>query len=194
MNTAAAVPTEEMLRATCRREHPHCFACSDPAEGGLGLRFHVGADGRVGASWECPVGGESYPGIVHGGLVATLLDAAMVHALFARGIVGWTGDLRVRYRSSVLIGRPVTVHAWMVQAFGPLYRLEAELRQGASCCAEAKARFMRPPGTEQSAASTSGLDARRYSRGMWRDLADTSNCVRSSRPVSTSWPASRTSN
>jgi acyl-coenzyme A thioesterase PaaI-like protein len=142
MKPAVAAPTEEVLRAICRREHPHCFACSDPADGGLGLHFQVDAGGGVTARWTSPPGGESYPGIVHGGLVATLLDAAMVHALFARGIVARTGELRIRYRSPVCIGSSVTVRAWLTNGNGRLFVLEAELRQGASVCAEARAKFM----------------------------------------------------
>ena len=142
MNAAATVPTEERLRATCRREHPHCFACSDPVDGGLGPHFHVDLDGGVTARWTCPVGGESYPGIVHGGVVATLLDAAMVHSLFARGVVARTGELRIRYRSPVCIGSPVVVRAKLANEGGRLFVLEAELRQGASLCAEARAKFM----------------------------------------------------
>jgi tRNA-Thr(GGU) m(6)t(6)A37 methyltransferase TsaA len=143
MTTAATHPTDELLRATCRREHPHCFACSDPAEGGLGLAFRVLPDGAVQATWTAPLGAESYPGIVHGGLTATLLDAAMVHALFARGIAGLTGDLRIRYRSPVCIGSPVTVRAWLTSDFDPGFALAAEIRQGASLCAEANGKFMR---------------------------------------------------
>ncbi len=145
MKAVAVAPTEETLRATCRREHPHCFACSEPAEGGLGLRFQIRPDGGVQAIWACPAGGESYPGIVHGGFTATLLDAAMVHALFARGIAGLTGELRIRYRNPVCIGSPVTVRAWLKNDFNPGFALEAELRQGASLCAEADGKFMRAP-------------------------------------------------
>jgi uncharacterized protein (TIGR00369 family) len=99
-------------------------------------------DGDVTARWTCPAGGESYPGIVHGGVVATLLDAAMVHALFARGVVARTGELRIRYRSPVCIGSPVVVRAKLANEGGRLFVLEAELRQGTSLCAEARAKFM----------------------------------------------------
>lgn len=149
MNAAVAAPTEERLRATCRREHPHCFACSDPAEGGLGLRFTIGSDGGVHAAWTCPPGGESYPGIVHGGLIATLLDAAMLHALFARGIAARTGELRVRYRNPVCIGSPITIHAWLRRQCAALFELEAELRQGASLCAQAESKFMSQNGSDE---------------------------------------------
>ncbi|MDI1247531.1 MAG: PaaI family thioesterase [Lacunisphaera sp.] len=146
MNTAAAAPTEAILRATGRREHPGCFACGDPAAGGLGLKFKIAVPGGVEARWTCPAGGESYPGIMHGGMVATLLDAAMVHALFARGITARTGELRIRYRRPVSSGSPVTIRGWLVRACGPLFMLQAELQQDDSLCAEARAKFMQIPG------------------------------------------------
>lgn len=141
-------PSAALLEATCRREHAHCFACRAPEEGGLGLHFRVEPDGVVEALWNSPVGTESYPGIVHGGLVATLLDAAMAHALFARGIAGRTGDLRIRYRSPVRIGSTVRVRVWLTDAFGPLYGMQAEVLEGARVCAAATARFMRARPTE----------------------------------------------
>lgn len=152
MNPLSTAPTDEMLRATCAREHPHCLACSDPADGGLGLRFQVGPDGAVHTTWNCPPGGENHPGIVPGGLIATLLDAAMAHALFAHGVAGRADDLRIRYRDPLRPGTPLTLRAWLTSGFDPLYTLEAELRQGASLCAEAEARFMRTPGVDEPAA------------------------------------------
>ena len=143
MNMAAVAPTEAALRATCRREHPRCFACSETEVGGLGLKFIVEAGGAVAATWTCPAAGESYPGIVHGGLVATLLDAGMAHALFARDIVAQTGELTVRFRNPALIGSPVVVRAWLRAEHDPLFQLAADLRQGGSLCATARAKFMR---------------------------------------------------
>lgn len=145
MKAVAAVPTEATLRAVCRREHPHCFACGDPAEGGLGLRFRIEAGGDVTAAWDCPARGEGYPGLLHGGLAATLLDAAMTHALFARGIVARTGELRVRYRHPICLGSPARIRARLARSLEPLFLLEAELTQGVSRCATARAKFMRVP-------------------------------------------------
>lgn len=142
MDTAAAAPTEAALRALCAREHHASFACRPVATGGLGLTFTLQADGSVSAHWTCPPGGESYAGIVHGGLLATALDSAMVHALFARGIVARTGELNVRYRQSVRAGEPVTVTARHHSAYHPLHRLVAELHQAGTLCARATGKFM----------------------------------------------------
>lgn len=140
--TAAAVPTDTMLAALCRREHSRCFACRPVSDGGLGLVFTVMPDGAVSAEWLCPAGFESYSGIVHGGLLATALDSAMVHALFAQGIVGRTGELTVRYRRSIVTDRPMTVQAWLRSTYPPLFELESEIRQGDAVCAHARGKFM----------------------------------------------------
>lgn len=142
MQVTATAPTEACRCATHRRAHPHCFACGEAVPGGLGLQFRVGCDGGVAADWTCPAFYQSYDGILHGGLIATLLDCAMVQALFAHGVVARTAELRVRYHHPVHTGERVTVTAWLRTQCGPLYCLEAEVRQQGVECTTAQAKFM----------------------------------------------------
>ena len=112
-----------------------------------GLHFGVQTDGSVAANWTCPPGGESYAGIVHGGLLATALDSAMVHALFARGIVARTAELNVRYRHPVcadeLLEAVGLIHRrHHRRSFGLLHELEAEIRRDGGVRARAHAKFM----------------------------------------------------
>jgi acyl-coenzyme A thioesterase PaaI-like protein len=130
------------MRALCAREHPVCFACRPPAKGGLGLSFVLQSDSSVAANWTCPPGCESYAGIVHGGLLATALDSAMVHTLFARDIVARTGELNVRFYQSVRSGEPTAVTGRLRDAHPPLFQLEAEIRQAGVLCARASGKFM----------------------------------------------------
>ncbi len=141
MATVAA-PTEESLRTLCDREHRHCFACRAVAEGGLGLVFHVTAEGGVEAQWQCPAGNESFEGILYGGIIATVLDSAMVHALFAHGVSARTGSLKLRYRVPAAAGALFTVRAELEQSHPPLYELHATLDQDGSICATARGKFM----------------------------------------------------
>lgn len=140
-----AAPAEETLRELCAREHARCFACRPVAEGGLGLTFEVRQDGTLRSEWNCPAGLESYAGIIHGGILATALDSAMVHVLFASGIVARTGELRIRYRRSVRSAAPAVVTARLRDVLRPLFRLEAEIVQDGVVCTEASAKFMAMP-------------------------------------------------
>ncbi|GAA5481099.1 hypothetical protein Hsar01_00305 [Haloferula sargassicola] len=83
-----------------------------------------------------------YAGILHGGLVATLLDAAMVHALFSLGCHGLTADMKIRFLRQVRIDAPVEVEGWQERAKAGLHRMESSLRQDGYLCAQGSASFM----------------------------------------------------
>lgn len=142
MRATAIAPTEGQRTSVHRRAHARCFACGAGVVGGLGLRFQLENDGAVAAEWDCPDAGRSYDGILHGGLVATLMDSAMVHALFARNVIARTAELRVRYHQPVRTGDRVTVTARLRAQCGPLYCLAAEVWQQGRKCATAQAKFV----------------------------------------------------
>lgn len=121
-----------------RKHHPGCIACSP---GGLGLRFARQPDGSVLATFPCPPEYQGYEDRLHGGVIATLADAAMTHCLFARGITAFTAKLEVTYRHPARVGREATVQAWLVSDSEVLYELKAEVRQGTRRCAQARGLF-----------------------------------------------------
>lgn len=156
---AAVAPTESALSALCAREHPACFACRPAAQGGLGLAFAVQSNGSVAADWTCPPGGESYAGIVHGGLLATAIDSAMIHALFARGIVARTGELNVRFCELVRTGEPTAVTARLREAHPPLFQLEAKIHQAGVLCVRANGKFMAGNRDDRAIPGLAGVSA-----------------------------------
>jgi acyl-coenzyme A thioesterase PaaI-like protein len=83
-----------------------------------------------------------YPGMLHGGVICTLLDGAMTNCLFAHRLVGVTADLNVRFRHPVAVNRPARVRAWFHTKRSPLHRLAAEVLQGGRVVATATARFV----------------------------------------------------
>lgn len=122
--------------------HSCCFACGD-SEIGLGLKFVENEDGSVAAEWLCRNCYQSYDGIIHGGIVATLLDAAMTNCLLAQGIEAVTADLEVRYKAPLRPGKIVYISARLVGKRGPTYSLESQVKQDGGIAAAAKARFMK---------------------------------------------------
>jgi acyl-coenzyme A thioesterase PaaI-like protein len=122
--------------------HPFCFACSGSNPMGLALRYNVAPDGSVSASFIGNCALESYPGILHGGLVATLLDGAMTNCLFAQSIRAMTAELQVRYRDPVLSAEELQVRAWLDSTRHGIYKLSAEITQGGNLKARAQAKFI----------------------------------------------------
>lgn len=119
--------------------HAQCMACGANAE--LGLRFHasgpvITASLRLKPEWQ------GYSGALHGGMTATLLDAAMTHCLFHQGIEAMTADLQVRYLAPVPCSDLVELEATLVGQRKSVYELTAELRSGGVVKARAKAKFM----------------------------------------------------
>ena len=85
-----------------------CFACGPDNAAGLRMTFEYGdgtARSRVVPRRE--FGGWS--NIMHGGIVATLLDEAMAHAAIAAGVRAVTARIEVRFRKAVPTDVPLVV-------------------------------------------------------------------------------------
>ncbi|MCG3137861.1 MAG: hypothetical protein HJJLKODD_01716 [Phycisphaerae bacterium] len=123
--------------------HPACIACRNRVDGGLGLQFESTADGSVEARYECEAFYQGYPDRLHGGIIATLLDAAMTHCLFSKWIRGYTAKLQIRYRHPVRVGEVAIVRAALCETREPLHRLTASIVQEGRICAKAEATFVK---------------------------------------------------
>jgi acyl-coenzyme A thioesterase PaaI-like protein len=123
--------------------HPFCFVCSRANPMGLALHYEPQPDGSVTANFLGRHTLEGYTGLLHGGVIATLLDGAMTHCLFARGICGLTAELKVRYHQSVVATEAVFIQAWLDNDAHGLYQLRAELTQGGVVKVGATGKFMR---------------------------------------------------
>jgi acyl-coenzyme A thioesterase PaaI-like protein len=122
--------------------HENCFACRPESEGGLGLKFEPGPDGVMRARWIAGSDYQSYDGVLHGGIIALLLDAAMTHCLLAQGIQCLTGRLSVRYFERVPIGAELNIEAGVKEKRRGLHIVEALLKRDDRVAAKAEGRLM----------------------------------------------------
>ncbi|WP_269524361.1 PaaI family thioesterase [Coraliomargarita parva] len=136
LRTAASVLKLHRLR---QLGHDACLACTHPD---LKLDFTLDGPHRLRSSIDFTKAMTSFNGMVHGGLLAFVMDEAMTCALMAEGIYGATGDLNLRYRKPVRVGPTSHITVSISQRHQRLFRLEAELRQSGELCTTAKARFM----------------------------------------------------
>lgn len=121
-----------------------CFACGRDNPRGLHLEFHFEGEEYV-AEFTPQDWHQGWAGIVHGGLVATLLDEVMTRMCWERGLNVATAQLNVRYRQSVPIGRKTITRGRIQQRRGPFVEAAAEtyLEDG-SVAATASGKFMAP--------------------------------------------------
>jgi uncharacterized protein (TIGR00369 family) len=86
-----------------------CIGCGPLSEIGLKMTFEAGDDGSVTSRVAVPASFQGWRGVTHGGIVALLLDEAMAYAAGAAGVLGVTGDMKMRFRHAVPIGETLTV-------------------------------------------------------------------------------------
>lgn len=132
----------DVIEATRQRHHPRCVVCSLQHPLGLQINYTTCPDGGVAAVVTCPREWEGYPGRVHGGVIASLIDGAMTNCLFAEGIAAFTADLQVRYRHPLILGAPATVTAQISRRSPPLFVLTAQVQQQGQVRVTGSGKFM----------------------------------------------------
>lgn len=114
----ATASSERTLEQSAREDeplNPACFVCGE--ENAKGLQVPFRAEGRrAWATWTPGAGWESYKGVIHGGIVSSVLDEAMSKAILSGGDEAFTAELRVRFRKKVSVGEVVVVNGWVVSA------------------------------------------------------------------------------
>jgi len=121
-----------------------CFGCGPGNPIGLHLAFEQHPDGGVVAAFSPGVEHQGWDGVMHGGLVTTLLDEAMAWAAAASASMYYTGRLDVRYRRPVQTGMALEVRGWITRDRGRSLQTRAEVHaEDGQVLAEAQALFIR---------------------------------------------------
>ena len=140
---------ETGLRA---RPQNGCVACGQGNPLGLRIRYARDRDGAISAEWRPAENWEGFRGIVHGGIISTVLDEAMSKAVSAMNCEALTGELRVRFRRHVATGENLRIRGWVVGKAKRLVRTEAALvAADGTERAHAWASFLVLPGTDPAA-------------------------------------------
>jgi acyl-coenzyme A thioesterase PaaI-like protein len=128
------------------RELPHtrsCFVCGESNPAGLRLRFHT--DGRIVRTEFTPrpehIG---FRDVIHGGIIATVLDEIMVWACAAQiKQFGYCAEMTIRFQQPLRPGQPVTLMGEMVaNRKNRVFEAKAELRRGDVVLATATGKYL----------------------------------------------------
>ncbi|MCR4403054.1 MAG: PaaI family thioesterase [Firmicutes bacterium] len=120
-----------------------CFACGRENPLGLKLDFRPDGEGRAVATFVPREEFQGFSGVLHGGIICTLLDEAMAWALILQGKIAVTVSLEVRFRRPVRVGAQVTVRGQIVRGGPKRYALRSEIIDSAGdLAAEAHGTFL----------------------------------------------------
>jgi uncharacterized protein (TIGR00369 family) len=119
----------------------YCFACGSENPVGLRLLPDRG-EGRCEIRWTPRREHQGFQDILHGGIISTLLDEAMAHAVLSVIPGAATASLVVTFKKPVRPGREVTVRAVVAERKGRVLRTTACLLQDGEEKAAAEAKFV----------------------------------------------------
>jgi acyl-coenzyme A thioesterase PaaI-like protein len=138
-----------VLNRPDRAEEDHnCFGCGRLNEHGLQLDLVPDPEGDgVRAAFVPPVRTEGYTGMVHGGIITTVLDEVMAWSLYRHDIWAVTGQLTTRYRKPIPLGERTTARGFLVRDRGRAVEVRGEIRRDAdgALLADGTAIFIRVP-------------------------------------------------
>ena len=104
-----------------------CFVCGCDNPRGLHLRFEQTKPGEMTAQWTPDADMEGFRGIIHGGIISTVLDESMAKAVAATRVEALTAELRVRLRQHVDTGSAMRVRGWIESRNKRMIKTEAVL-------------------------------------------------------------------
>ena len=119
-----------------------CFCCGESNPYGLKLRYRYPEEGEACTSFTIPDYFTGWQGIVHGGLLAMVLDETMAHACVSQGLYGFTGEISVRYRKAVSVGTTVHASGSVVATRRRVVTTVGQITVAGTKIAEAEATFM----------------------------------------------------
>ena len=129
----------------------HCFVCGVDNPHGLKINFASDGMGNVSAKTVFHSEFQSYPGIVHGGVISAVLDEAAGRAIVTGKrpeIVLVTGKLVVHFRKPVKINEPINIEGKLLSRQGRIYQAKSWLKDtNGAVLAEAEVTLVQP-GTE----------------------------------------------
>ncbi len=89
-----------------------CFVCGVENPVGLHLHFYQVAPGVIESAYTAPEHFQGYPGVLHGGIVATILDETSGRAFMGDPETPrfmFTAKMEIKYRKNVPTGQPLRI-------------------------------------------------------------------------------------
>ena len=111
-----------------QQQYPNCFGCG--ADNPIGLRLRYRREGDALLTEFTPGDAhQGWPGIVHGGIITTLLYEVMENFAYHNGTMVMMRNMQTRFRRPVRTGERITAAARLVNRNGREMSVTASLTQ-----------------------------------------------------------------
>ena len=107
-------------------DYSMCFGCG--RNNPIGLKLNFKWDGKTARAEFTPTKFyQGWSGVVHGGIVATILDEAMGYAVLFEGVSCVTAKMQVKLRRPALIDEPLIITSSITNKTGKLIETKANI-------------------------------------------------------------------
>ncbi len=103
-----------------------CFCCGSENPIGLKLAFEMTPEGRMRTVWTPRREHQGFKDLVHGGLVATVLDEVMIRLIYDMGIKAVTAGMETKLLRPLRAGHAYRFEGWLARDRGRAVMTEAE--------------------------------------------------------------------
>lgn len=119
-----------------------CFVCGPENPVGIKAHFQVDKDNRTSyASLALADHFQGWQDVVHGGILATLLDEACAYACMSVAEQCVTAEIKVRYRKPVPVGKTIEIFGQLVDDRRKIWTAQAQIKIDGTLHAEAEAKM-----------------------------------------------------
>ncbi|OGP92913.1 MAG: hypothetical protein A2156_10165 [Deltaproteobacteria bacterium RBG_16_48_10] len=106
----------------------NCFVCGENNPGGLRLNFEIDKEKQtLKTTFVANPVYQGYDGIVHGGIISTLLDEAMAKLAYELGYNTVTASLEIRFKKPAPILEPLRVNGEITEVKARIVKAKAHV-------------------------------------------------------------------
>jgi len=122
-----------------------CFVCGDKNPHGLKIKFQVDRQKQtIHTTFTVEPIYQGWDGVVHGGIVCTLLDEAMANLVYELGLNAIAASLEVRFKKPAPTLQPLRIDGEITEVHKKLVKAKASVaREDGAVLATATASFVR---------------------------------------------------
>ena len=127
----------------------NCFVCGKNNPNGLRLSFEIDKEKQtLKTTFIASPTYQGWDGIVHGGILSTLLDEAMANLVYELGYQAVTASIEIRFKKPAPILEPLLVYGEVTEVSKRLIRAKAHIAQeNGAILATGKSTFMKQRGS-----------------------------------------------